>query len=156
VPVIEIAELAPVPADPPASAFTIGLVEAMVGAPGTLPEKAGVDYAATFVDGQIRALPSKLRVMFDSGMTFFRFVTRLRYFRGYCKLPLETRRKWTLAWAEGRIALLRQLFKPVRATALLAYYDHDSVKAPLLANVVSASTLVRERPVSEPRVAEAK
>jgi glycosyltransferase 2 family protein len=132
VPFVEIAQLSPPPPEPPASAFTIGLVEAMVTARGQPSDPAAVAYAATFVDGQIRALQPKLGFMFGAGMTMFRFVTRLRYVRGYCDLSLETRRRWTLRWAEGRIALLRQLFKPVRATALLAYYDFETVRRELL------------------------
>jgi uncharacterized protein (TIRG00374 family) len=143
VPFIEIAELAPVVPEPPASAFAIGLVEAIVVGEGRSPDPTAVQYAAGFVDGQIRALPPRLRLMFDCGMTFFRFVTRLRYLRGYCDIALDTRRRWTLAWAEGRITLLRQLFKPVRATALLAYYDHDTVKRVLLSDLVPSTALAR-------------
>jgi hypothetical protein len=77
-------------------------------------------------------------------MTGFRFVTRLRFLRGYCNLPLPARRAWTLRWAEGRLALVRQLFKPVRAIGLLAYYDHESVRRPLLGEpLVPAASLVR-------------
>lgn len=143
VPCIEIAQLAPAAADPPASAFIIGLVEAVVVGAGSALDPTAVAYAAGFVDGQIRALSPRLRVLFEAGMTTFRFVTRLRYLRGYCDIPLATRRRWTLAWAENRIGLLRQLFKPVRATAVLAYYDHDAVKRVLLSSVVPASALVR-------------
>lgn len=159
VPFVEIAELAPAPREQPASAFTIGLVEAMVVSSGRTAEPTAALYAATFVDGQLQALPPKLRLLFECGMTFFRFVTRLRYLRGYCKLPIETRHRWAMAWAENRIALFRQLFKPVRATALLAYYDHADVKRALLSDVVPAGSLVRPiaRPVPsphEPRVVE--
>jgi uncharacterized protein (TIRG00374 family) len=144
VPFVEIAEVAPAAREQPASAFTIGLVEAMVIDRGT-PEPAAIGYAANFVEGQLRALTPKLRLLLDCGMTFFRFVTRLRYLRGYCNLSLETRRRWTSAWAENRIALLRKLFKPVRVTALLAYYDHDAVKRELLADdVIAVGSLVRE------------
>lgn len=147
VPLLEIAQLSPPLLDEPASAFTIGLVEAMVTGPARVPEPAAVSYAATFVDGQIKALQPKLRFLFESGMTVFRLVTRLRYGRGYCDLPLARRRAWMLRWAEGRIALLRQLFKPVRATALLAYYDHDDVKRELLGGMVPAASLVRARAI---------
>lgn len=152
VPVVELAPVSAQPAEPPTSAFAIGLVEAMVVGPGATPDPAAVQYAAGFVDGQIRALPPKLRFMFESGMTLFRFVTRLRFMRGFCDVPLEKRKRWTLAWAEGRIALVRQLFKPVRATGLLAYYDHDSVKRKLLGSpaVVPASSLVRDLEVAVP------
>jgi hypothetical protein len=162
VPCIEIAELAPAAPEPPASAFTTGLVEAVVVGAGRSPDPTAVAYAAGFVDGQIRALSPRLRLLFETGMTVFRFVTRLRYLRGYCDIPLATRRRWTLAWAEGRIGLLRQLFKPVRATAVLAYYDHDAVKRVLLSGVVPASSLVRRPAASstgvsgEPEAREAR
>ena len=129
VPVVEIAPLAPPVREPEASPFTLGLVEAIVG--GT-PHPVAARHAATFVDQQIAALPSKLRMMYGAGMTFFRFATRLRFFRGYCDVPLDARRAWTARWAESQITLLRQLFKPVRATALLAYYDHEDVRREVL------------------------
>jgi hypothetical protein len=129
IPVVELAPVQHPPPEPAATAFTIGLVEAIVGDP---PNAKAVAYAATFVDGQIAALPAKLRVMYGAGMTVFRIATRLRFFRGYCDVSLAKRRAWTSRWAEGRITLLRQLFKPVRATALLAYYDHDDVQRELL------------------------
>jgi uncharacterized protein (TIRG00374 family) len=160
---VVVAQLTPEPAAPPASAFTVGLLEAIAVAPGRTPEPAGIQYAATFVEGQIAALQPKLRILYNIGMTGFRFVTRLRFLRGYCNIPLEARRVWTLRWAEGRIALLRQLFKPVRAIGLLAYYDHESVRGPLLAeHPMPAASLVRPRPepsgapaeAAEPRPAE--
>lgn len=156
VPFVDIAPIGPPPPEPVGSAFTTGLVEAMVTGPGTKPDPAAVKYAAAFVEGQLQALPAKLLLMFNAGMTFFRSVTRLRFLRGYCDVPLEARRAWTMRWAEGRIALLRQLFKPVRATALLAYYDHESVRRTLLGPpaVVPAASLVRERADGEIATAE--
>jgi hypothetical protein len=155
VPILEIAPVSATPAEQPASAFVHSLVAAMVGGVASVAnDKVAVEYAATFVDGQLKALQPKLRFMFESGMTFFRFVTRLRYLRGYCDLPLPKRRAWTMKWAENRIALLRQLFKPVRATALLAYYDHDAVKSVLLADQLPAASLVRERVAPEAAVVE--
>jgi hypothetical protein len=155
VPVVELAPMSAPPPEPKASAFTIGLVEAMVVAESKVANPEAVTYAATFVDGQIAALSTKLQFMFACGMSGFRFVTRLRYLRGYCDVPLAARQRWTLKWAEGRIALLRQLFKPVRATALLAYYDHPAVSRPLLAeHVVPAATLVREKPAAHTEPAE--
>ena len=155
VPYVELADVAPVHADTPGSAFTTGLVEAMVVGEGRAPQPEAVRYAATFVDGQLKALPPKLALLFSCGMTFFRFVTRLRFLRGYCNIPLEARRRWTMRWAENRVALFRQLFKPVRATALLAYYDHDAVKRELLAgSVIPAHSLVRPEAVVLERAAE--
>ena len=153
VPFVEIAPLPAIPRDPVASPFTIGLIEAIVGGE---PVPEAIAYAATFVDGQLRALPPKLQLLFNCGMTGFRFVTRLRFLRGYCDVPLEARRAWTRKWAESRIALLRQLFKPVRAIALLAYYDHEAVATELLGgkSLVPAIALVRERAAAAEREAE--
>ncbi len=146
VPLVELAPVPPRAAEPEASAFTIGLVEAIVGDP---VHPAAIQYAAKFVDGQVAALPTKLQLMFRAGMALFRFVTRLRFFRGYCDVSLEARRVWTKRWAEGRFALVRQLFKPVRATALLAYYDHEDVKRKLLTDaVLPATSLVRSAPAT--------
>lgn len=144
VPLVELAPLSPAAPAPPATAFTAGLLEAIATAAGTIPHPAAIAYAAGFVDGQLRALPPKLRILYACGMTTFRFATRLRFLRGYCNVPLEARRAWTLRWAEGRIALLRQLFKPVRAVGLLAYWDHPAVRDALLAAPVPATSLVRE------------
>jgi hypothetical protein len=90
-------------------------------------------------------LPPPLNVLFETGMTFFRFVTRLRYLRGYCDLSLDTRRRWTNAWADNRYALFRKLLKPIRATALLAYNDHPLIRARLVGEriLVPARSLVR-------------
>lgn len=139
----ELAALSPAVKDEPASAFTTALVESVVVPAGKTAEPSALRDAADFVHGQLGALQPQLKVLFESGMTFFRFVTRLRYLRGYCDLPLETRRAWTLAWAENRYALLRKLFKPVRATALLAYFDHPAMRASLIG--VPAKQLVRKK-----------
>ena len=82
---------------------------------------------ARFMDGQVGALPPRLRTMFHLGMTFFRAMVRLRYVSSFCALPLARRRAIVEAWAFGRFALLRQLFRPVRSVVLLAYYERADV-----------------------------
>ena len=143
----EIAPLAPPRPDEPASAFTTALVESVVVPRGQAADPEALRDAADFVHGQLASLQPQLKVMFEVGMTFFRFVTRLRFLRGYCDLSLETRRTWSLAWAESRYALLRKLFKPVRAIALLAYHDHPRVVgAPAAAGaLVAPAALVKEK-----------
>jgi hypothetical protein len=128
----ELAQLPPVRADEPASAFTLAMVEAVVVPEGHEPERTALADTATFVHGQLRALPPELRVMFDCGMLFFRTITRLRYVRGYCDLSLETRRRWVKAWAESRYGIFRKLMKPVRSVALLAYHDHPKMREALV------------------------
>ena len=113
-----------------ASAFTYALVEAFVVPTGQRSDTAALNDVADFVHGQIRALRPRLRILADAGLIVFRVLTRLRYLRGFCKLSLETRRAWVSSWADGPFALLRQLMKPFRATALLAFYDHPTLRAP--------------------------
>jgi uncharacterized protein (TIRG00374 family) len=101
----------------------IALAEAFL--PGCEP-RAARDVAA-FMEGQIAALPPSLRTMFHLGMTFFRFTVRARYVSSFCGLPVDRRRALVDAWAFGRIGLLRQLFRPVRSLAVLAYYERPEV-----------------------------
>jgi hypothetical protein len=105
----------------------IALAEAFL--PGCTAEQA-TDVAA-FIEGQIAALPPRLLTMFHLGMTFFRTVVHLRYLRSFCALSREKRQSIVDAWAFGRIALLRQLFRPVRSLAVLAYYERPEVIATL-------------------------
>lgn len=90
-----------------------------------------VDDVAGFVAGQLRELPVRLRALFHTGLAGFRFATRLRYVRGFCELPPATRRAWFERWAYGPVPLARQLFRPVRSIALLAYYERAEVRAAL-------------------------
>lgn len=139
----ELASVRKPPTDEAATAFTTALVEAFVVAPGEKADAKALKDSADFVHGQLAALPPQLSFMFESGMTFFRFVTRMRYLRGYCEIPFEKRHHWTLAWAESSQPLFRKLMKPVRATALLAYHDHPAVRASAQ-TMVPATSLVRE------------
>lgn len=123
-----------------APAFVQAVVEALVVTDQSMSDAANLQNTAHFVDGQIRALPHRLGLMFETGMVVFRLITRARFLRGYCELPLATRARWTLAWADGRYALLRKLFKPLRATALLAYYEGLAPE-----RIVASSMLVRRQ-----------
>lgn len=140
----EIGPSAPVPRLGAPSAFTHALVEAMLAVPGVATEADALRHAVQFVHEELAALPPRLRVMLDSGLAFFRLVTRLRYFRGYCDLSLEARSAWTNAWCKSSLGLLRALMKPVRSCALLAYYDHPAVSRAFTEPLVGLTRLVRE------------
>jgi hypothetical protein len=86
---------------------------------------------ATFIDGQMAALPFRLRALFATGMLGFRLATRLACLSSFSALPPERRRAWFERWAYGRVALARQLFRGVRSTALLAYYELPAARAAL-------------------------
>jgi uncharacterized protein (TIRG00374 family) len=119
----EVARLEGRPAAQKGSTFLRCLVEAMVVGEGQPLDAPVIERTANFVQGQVGALPRRLALLLEVGMTMFRFTTRARFMRGYCDLPLSTRRAWTLAWSDSRYSIFRKLFKPLRATALLAYHE---------------------------------
>jgi hypothetical protein len=80
--------------------------------------------SAEFVRGQIYALPPRLLTLMTIALTGFRVLVRLRHLRSYCDLPLASRRQVAEWWAYGPVPLTRQMFRAIRATALLAYYEH--------------------------------
>ncbi len=106
------------------SELSIALSEAFV----TECTPAAARDVATFLDGQIGALPPRLQTMFHLGMTFFRAVVRIRHGSSFCALSVERRRAIVNRWAFGRVALFRQLFRPVRSLALLAYYERTDAR----------------------------
>jgi uncharacterized protein (TIRG00374 family) len=126
IPLHVIAHLEPPPPRSPASRFQVALTEAVVAPPGGGPLSAHVADVATFVAQELDALPARLRAMFAAGMLAFRVFVRLRFGRGFCRLDLEHRQAAVDSWAFSRIALLRQLFRPVRSIALLAYWESET------------------------------
>jgi uncharacterized protein (TIRG00374 family) len=129
-----------IPETPP-SRFHLALTEAAIPLESAFPpgeERDRVRHeVATFVAGQLEQLPVRLRVAFALGLLGFRAITRLRYGRGFCDLPVAPRRAWFEAWAYGRWSLGRQLFRAVRSTALLAWYELPAARAALAREPVS-------------------
>ena len=78
---------------------------------------------------QIDALPPQLRAAMRIAILGFRILVRLRYVRAYCDLPLATRRRVATWCAYGPVMVTRQMFRALRATALLAYYEHPLTMA---------------------------
>jgi uncharacterized membrane protein YbhN (UPF0104 family) len=117
----------PAGADRPPGKLIRSLTEALIPAAGSERSDGGergeVEPVARFVQGQVDALPATLRLLLASGLTGFRLVVRIRYVRSFCSLPLATRRRIVEAWAYGRWALTRKLFRVLRSTALLAHYE---------------------------------
>jgi hypothetical protein len=113
--------------------FFRALCEAMIfEEPAGLEEaakKKAVDAAAEFVQGQLNSLPLLLRVLFGFGTVGFRALVCARYFRGFTGLPLAKRSRIVTKFAWGRVALFRQLFRAVRSTALLAFYEIPEVNS---------------------------
>ncbi len=91
-----------------------------------------------FVNGQIRILPNRLRVMYEAGMIFFRVTVRLRYGASFCSLPIARRRAVIQWWAYGPFGLGRSLMRPIRATGLLKFYELPEVEESLGVNEETA------------------
>jgi uncharacterized protein (TIRG00374 family) len=115
--------------------FFLALIEALLPVEmDHLPaaERKEVLHAVTtFVAAQMNDLPGRVSYMFSVGMTGFAFVTLLLRFSRLAHLPIAARRRWVEAWAYGHFALARQLFRGVRSTAFIAYYEHPLICAQL-------------------------
>ena len=112
------------------SSLTVAITEALLPdqeSDPIGPRKDVTPRVATFVQGQVDALPTQLKLLLLVGMLGFRFLVRVRYVRSFCSLPLSTRRDVVNAWAYGPYALTRQLFRVQRSTALLCYYEEVGV-----------------------------
>jgi uncharacterized membrane protein YbhN (UPF0104 family) len=109
------------------SAFERSLTETFVASDPMPPDPAAIDAAATFLAEQIDALPGRLRFLYSVGMAVFRVWVRVTQRRSFCVLSVDRRRAVLYPWAFGRITHLRQLFRPVRSTVLLAYYEGERV-----------------------------
>ena len=111
----------------PSTAFYAAIVEALVATPerGTTPEvhRQAISASAIFAAEQIASLTPELRWPLLVGLFGFRTVVRLQHLRSFTRLPLDARRRILDAWAFGPIPLTRQLFRPIRTTALIAYYE---------------------------------
>jgi hypothetical protein len=82
-----------------------------------------LDHSAAFVQGQVRAMPLVLQVLLACGLAAFSTLTWLRWLRGIAALGAPSRQAWLHAWAYGRVSLGRQLFRPLRSLAALAYFE---------------------------------
>lgn len=111
----------------PSPEFYEALTEALVaGSPPELPPDAhcrAIVSSARFAGEQINALAAELRWPLKLGLAGFCVLIWLSHLRGFSRLPLAQRRRILDAWAFGPVALTRQLFRPIRTTALVAYYE---------------------------------
>jgi hypothetical protein len=115
------------------SRFFLALAEALVPREQEIAEKTQVVRdVARFVQTELSDLPARLGWLLAIGLTGFRVVTVLLKLSRFETLEIEERRAWVERWAYGRFSLSRQLFRGVRTTALLSYYDHPLVRARML------------------------
>jgi hypothetical protein len=118
----------------PSLAFYEALTEALVAGPPPelTPDAHGraITASAQFARDQVNTLTAELRWPLKIGLAGFRCLIWLSHFRGFSRLPLTDRRRIIDAWAFGPVGLTRQLFRPIRTTALVAYYEAVAAGAP--------------------------
>lgn len=140
-PLASIRHAPPVMGDP--RPFMVALCDALLPVEAELDRKRVTNDVARFVEKELADLPGRLATLFGIGMFGFRMLTLLAKFSRLEKLAPDARRRWIERWAYGSFALGRQLFRGVRSTALLAYYEHPDVRALMLpARVELAGELV--------------
>jgi uncharacterized protein (TIRG00374 family) len=86
---------------------------------------------ARFVREQLNSLPAKLRLMFMIGTIGFKIYIAVGYLGLFCRLSLRRRVQAVEAWSYGWLPPARQLFRPLRSTALLSFYEHPKVQLAL-------------------------
>ena len=92
------------------------------------PERQkAVHSAGLFVSSSLAALPPMLRMLMKVGLFGFSAIVGISQFCSFAKLPSARRRAIVESWAYGRFGPARQFFKPIRSTALLAFYEHPAV-----------------------------
>jgi uncharacterized protein (TIRG00374 family) len=115
--------------EPPPGPLLRSICEAILPADShAVANDAVLDRVSAFVAGQLAALPWMLRIAMRVGLAGFATVVLARYARPFSSLTLGRRREIMARWAWGRWGLTRQMFRPVRSTALLAYYEDPQVE----------------------------
>jgi hypothetical protein len=120
----------------PASRLLRSIVETLVPE-GFRPPDATValqvlDDVTAFVTAQVHMLPRRLHAAFVLGLVAFALWARLRGPRGFAAQPRAVRVALVNAWAFGGWAPGRKLFRLIRSTALLAFYEHALVTAEMV------------------------
>lgn len=86
-----------------------------------------VGAVTTFVTEQLACLPILLQFGLALGLFVFRVFVWVTQKRPFGSLDLESRRKLSESWAFGKVALARQLFRPIGSLAIFAYYENPVV-----------------------------
>ena len=117
----------------PQLAFYEAVIDALLAVPP--PElshdehRRAVATSALFASEQVNALTAELRWSLKIGLAGFQALVRISHRRQFSRLPLAQRRRIVEAWAFGPVPLARQLFRPIRTTALVAYYEAVALSA---------------------------
>lgn len=110
------------------SRFLVAMTEAALPATNghTASDETTIHLTASFIHREINNLPKTFRFLLNVGLFGFRFLVFLRYLSDFPNLPLPVRSRAFNAWAYGSLAPARKLFKMVRSTALLGFYEYSA------------------------------
>jgi gluconate 2-dehydrogenase subunit 3-like protein len=96
--------------------------------------RAGVERdVGAFVNAQIQAMPSFLRVPYRLALVAFNWFAVLRYGSSFVSLADDPATAYLSLWSNRGLSLNRDFVKLIRSCALLAYYDHPAVRTGLAA-----------------------
>jgi uncharacterized protein (TIRG00374 family) len=109
-------------------AFLVATGETWAALAPELRERVAADVVA-FVQGQIDVLSNRLRVLFYVGLHGFALVVRLTHLRGFARLAPERQVRLVESWAFGRWSPPRKLFRLIRSTVFLAFFDHPALQS---------------------------
>lgn len=129
-----VTRLAPNLPDPPPSPLLASLCEALLPAervelPGA--QAAVSERVSRFVAAQLGALSTRYRLLLRVGLLGFWGLVLVTHARPFGRLSPERRRAIVRRWAWGPVTPARQLFKALRSTAVLAYYEDRAVQQAL-------------------------
>lgn len=97
--------------------------------PGT--KSAVLADVGTFVTRQVAAIPDFLRYPYRLALAAFEWLPVFRWGLRFGRLDDTRRRMYLDIWATAPVGAMRNFVKLIRSCALLAFYDHPSVQAPL-------------------------
>lgn len=92
---------------------------------------AVLDDVAAFVVRQVDALPDFLRYPYRFALVAFEWLPAARWGRRFRRLDESKRRTYLALWSDSPLTITRNFVKLIRSCALLAFYDHPAVQAPL-------------------------
>jgi len=83
---------------------------------------------ASYVAGQIAAMPTFLRLPYRLAMTAFDVLCVPLHGRRFRSLPKAGRESYVSTWNAAPLPPMRDFLKLIRSTALLVYFDHPAVR----------------------------
>jgi hypothetical protein len=92
-----------------------------------------------FTHGQVQALPEFLRLPYKLAVMGFEWLPMVRWGRRFVRLDAARQTDYVERWSEAKLGAMRGFVKLIRGCALLAYYDHPTLRAVLDAQTAAGA-----------------